>query len=92
MSGRSERARALLQAAYDIHVEQGGSRFFRAGPALDLAGAGHRVGMPPGTVAYDAAVEELEDQDAIEENAITARAVGGTHYIVTAHGRTLLGL
>jgi hypothetical protein len=39
-------ARVLLQAAYEVHVDQGGSRHFPAGSALDMAAAG-RVGWSP---------------------------------------------
>jgi hypothetical protein len=93
MDGRALlRGRELLRAAYEIHIERGGSRDLSVGTALDMAASAERVGVITGTPPYDTAVEQLVRQEAIEPNPTTERTLGGTQYIVTARGRAMLGL
>ena len=85
----SDEARALLRAARAIHVERNDVQTFRPGTALDMAAAANRVGMIAGTPPYNRAIEELEDAQAIKENPITRRALGGPYYVVTEQGMKL---
>ena len=79
----TEDARALLGAAREIHAERHGIQTFTLGTHLPLEAAGERIGIRPGSSRYDAAIEELEYEGAIEWAASARYAKGDKHYVIT---------
>jgi hypothetical protein len=79
----TEDARALLRAAREIHAEHHGEQTFTLGTHLPLEAAGERIGIRPGSRRYDAAIEELEYEGAIEWAASARYAKGDKHYVIT---------
>jgi DNA-binding PadR family transcriptional regulator len=86
----TEDARALLRAAREIHAEHHGSQTFTLGTHLPLEAAGERIGIRPGSRRYDAAIEELEYEGAIEWDESARYARGNKHYVITQRGLEML--
>ena len=82
----TEDARALLEAAREIHAEHHGSQTFTLGTHLPLEAAGERTGIRPNSIRYHDAIEELEYEGVIEWAASARYARGDKHYVITQRG------
>lgn len=90
MDRTTEDARALLRTAQDIHAERHGLQTFTPGTHVPLEAAAERIGIRPGRRRYDAAIEELEYEGAIEWDESARYARGDKHYIITERGLKML--
>ncbi len=86
----TEDARALLQTAQEIHAERHGMQTFTLGTHLPLQAAAERVAIRPGRRRYDAGIEELEYESAIEWDESARYARGDKHYVITERGLEML--
>jgi hypothetical protein len=86
MDHLTEAARALLQAAREIHAERHGSQTFTLGTHLPLEAAGQRTGIRPTSIRYYDAIKELEYEGAIEWATSARYARGDKHYVITQRG------
>lgn len=82
----AEDARALLQAAKEIHAERHGIQTFTLGTHLPLQAAGQRTGIRPNSIRYHNAIKELEYEGAIEWDTSARYARGDKHYVITTRG------
>jgi hypothetical protein len=87
----AEDARALLQAAQEIHCERHGAQTFTPGTHLPLQEAGHRTRLLSNSIHYHDAIEELEYAGAIEWDTSARYARGDKHYVITQRGLDDLG-
>ena len=83
-------ARALLRTAQDIHAERHGLQTFTPRTHVPLEAAAERVGIRPGRRRYDAVIEELEYEGAIEWDESARYATGDKHYVITERGLEML--
>jgi hypothetical protein len=90
MDHLTEDARALLQAAREIHAERHGSQTFTPGTHLPLEAAGRRTGINPDYLRYYDAIKELEYEGAIEWVTSARYARGDKHYVITERGLKML--
>jgi hypothetical protein len=90
MDHLTEDARALLQAAREIHAERHGIQTFTLGAHLPLEAAGRRTGINPDHLRYYDAIKELEYQGAIEWPTSARYARGDKHYVITERGLKML--
>ena len=86
MDHLTEDAEALLRAAREIHVERHGIQTFTLGTHLPLEAAGRRTSINPERLRYHDAIEELEDEGAIEWATGARYARGDKHYVITRRG------
>jgi hypothetical protein len=82
----TEDARALPQAAQEIHAERHGEQTFTLGTHLPLEGAGQRIAIRPNSIRYHNAIEELEYEGVIEWAKSARYARVGKHYVITQRG------
>jgi hypothetical protein len=82
----TEDARALLQAAKEIHAERHGIQTFTLGTHLPLEAAGQRIGIKPNSIRYYDAIKELDYEGAIEWPTSARYARGDKHYVITQRG------
>ena len=90
MDHLTEDARALLQAAREIHAERHGSQTFTLGTHLPLQAAGRRTGINPDHLRYYDAIKDLEYEGAIEWDKSARYARGDKHYLITQRGLKML--
>jgi hypothetical protein len=90
MHRTTEEARALLGVAQEIHAERHGAQTFTVGTHLPLEAAAERIGIRPGSRRYDAAIEDLEYDGAIEWDESARYARGDKHYVITERGLKML--
>jgi hypothetical protein len=90
MDHLTEKARALLRAAQEIHAERHGLQTFTPGTHLPLEEAGERTGINPDHLRYYDAIEELEYEGAIEWAEGARYARGEKHYVITERGLKML--
>ena len=83
-------ARALLQAAQDIHAERHGAQTFMVGRYVPLEAAAQRMGISPDRLRYYDAVKELEYEGALEWDTSARYARGNKHYVITQRGLDML--
>jgi hypothetical protein len=79
----TEDAQALLWGAQDIHTECHGLQTFTRGTHVPLEAAAERIGIHLGRSRYDAAIEELEYEGAIEWDESAQDAREDKHSIIT---------
>jgi len=91
MDHLTEDARALLQAAREIHAERHGIQTFTLGTHLPLQAAGRRTGINPDHLRYYDAIKELEYEGAIEWPTSARYARGDKRYVITERGLKMLG-
>ncbi len=90
MDRTTEDARALLRTAQDIHAERHGLQTFTPGTHVPLEAAAERIGIRPGRRRYDAAIEELQYEAAIEWDESTRYSALPTAYVITERGLEML--
>jgi hypothetical protein len=90
MDDMTKDAQALLRGAQDIHAERHGLQTFTRGTHVPLEAAAERIGIRLGRSRYDAAIEELEYEGAIEWDKSARYARGDKHYIITERGLEML--
>jgi hypothetical protein len=86
----TEDARALLQAAQEIHAERHGAQTFTLGTHLPLQAAGQRTDIGQNSIRYHDAIEDMEYEDAIEWATSARYARGDKHYVITQRGLDML--
>jgi hypothetical protein len=91
MEHMSEDARALLEAAQQLHAERHGTRTFLPGTYLSLLEAAKRTGIRSDRQRYHEAIEDLEYEGAIEWDKSARYARGDKHYLITQRGLHDLG-
>ena len=87
----TEDARALLEAAQQLHAERHGAKTFLAGTLLPFPEAARRVGIRTDRQHYYDAIEDLEYEGAIEWDESARYARGDKHYLITRRGLHDLG-
>jgi hypothetical protein len=86
----TEDARALLQAAQEVHTERHGAQTFTLGTHLPLGVAGERIGIRPNSIRYHDAIEDMDYGGAIEWATSARYARGDKHYVITKRGLDML--
>ena len=90
MDHLTEDARALLQAAREIHAERHGAQTFVPRTYLSFSEAAKRTGIRSDRQRYYDAIEDLEYEGAIEWDTSARYARGDKHYLITRRGLKML--